>query len=334
MPETFTARLAPRQSALLWLSTMAIVGASIASLAALAASVRTFVTWCRDFVVAPSAGRGAAAIAIAAVLAAVALVSLVRIASFIVAESAATRRLSRAIARKAVPTPGRVAAALAATDGVQCVTVDEAEPYAATVGLFSPRIVVSTGFVRALTLAELRAVIAHEASHAKGLHPLRGVLWEAVRRAFFFLPSLGDVAGHFALDRELSADRAAVGACRSPRPLASALLKAVAPSGLPHGIAAFGNLKPRIEALGGARGTEFKMSVPRASATVAFVSFVVLSLAGTGISPAHASDASSGSCAAAESLPAMSAVNFSPYFSILVPPMSRVDAVQSTEVRP
>lgn len=334
MPETFTARLAPRQSVALWLSTMVLALASLVSLVVLASSVRSFVTWCRDFVVAASAGRGAAAIGIAAVLAVAALVSISRVAALVISEAAASRRLRRALARKAVPTPGRVAASLMAVGGVRCVTVNEAEPYAATVGLLSPRIVVSTGLVRALTLAELRAVIAHEAFHAKGRHPLRGVLWEALRRTLFFLPSLGDVAGHFALARELAADRAAVDACRGSRPLASALLKAVAPAGLPHGVAAFGNLKPRIEALGGARGTEFKMSVPRASATVAFVSFVVLSLAGTGISPARASDAPSGSCAAAESQPAMSAVNFSPYFSILVPPMSRVDAVQSTEVRP
>lgn len=334
MPETFIARLAPRQSVMLWLSTVTLVAASIASLVMLASSARSLVTWCRDFVVAASAGRGAVAISIAVALAVAAVLSLVRIAAFALSEATASRRLSRALARKAVPMPGRVAAALAAAEGVRCVTVDEAEPYAATVGLLRPRIVVSTGLVRSLTLAELRAVIAHEAHHAKERHPLRGLLWEAVRRALFFLPSLGDVAGHFALARELSADRAAVGTCRGSRPLASALLKAVAPAKLPYGVAAFGNLKPRIEALGGVRGTEFRMSVPRASATVAFASFVVLALASTGISPARASDAPTGSCEAAESQPAMSAVNFSPYFSILVPPMSRVDAVQSTEVRP
>lgn len=334
MPETFTARLAPRQSALLWLLTMILAAAAVASLAALASAIGSFVTWCRDFVVAASAGRGAAAIVIAAVLAAAATASVARVIAFVVRESVASRRLARAIARKSVHASGRVAAASDAARGIACVTVEEREPYAATVGIITPRIVISTGLVSALTLSELRAVIAHEAHHARRRHPLRAVLWEAFRRGMFFLPSIGDVARHFALSRELDADRAAVTACGGSRALASALLKAVAPVHLPSGVAAFGNLKPRIEALGGARGTAFIMSVPRASATVAFVSFVVLSLAGTGISPVSAADGATGSCAAAETQPAMSAVNFSPYFSILVPQMSRAEAVQSTEVRP
>src|SRR5688572_24591828 len=112
MPETFTARLAPRQSAMLWLSTMALAVGAVASLAALASSVRSLVTWCRDFVVAASAGKGAAAIIIAGILAFAAVISLLRLAAFVAAEAVASYRLSRAMARKAVPVPGRVAAAL------------------------------------------------------------------------------------------------------------------------------------------------------------------------------------------------------------------------------
>lgn len=338
MPRTFSAKLAPRQSALLWLTSAAAVVAAVAAFASLAASAGSLVVWCRDFVVAASAGRGAAAVMTVAGLGAVALAALANVAAFLVQEAVSARRLSRSTAARAVATPGRVRAALAAVGaGNPCVTVEDDAPFAVTAGIIAPRIVISTGLVSRLTLSELRAVLAHEARHGAARHPLRAVAWESFRRAFFFLPVLTDIARHFSLARELDADRASLRACRGARPLASAMLKAVSsvPGAFPVGAASFGQLQPRINALRGDGGTEFRVSVRRVAATAAFAAALAVAHLSLGSAPAlAAAGADETQCKDAVQQHMMSEIDFTPYFSILVPQMSRVQPVQSMEIRP
>lgn len=233
--------------------------------------------------------------------------------------------------------PGRVSATVASM-GIRetCTVVEDVAPFAVTVGVVSPRIVISTGLVAALTLSELGAVLAHEAHHCRARHPLRAVVWESFRRAFFFLPLLADVSRHFSLARELSADRAAVAACRGTRPLASALFKAVSASheAFPVGTAAFGQLQPRIGALRGDGGTELRVSVKSAVATAAFVTALVGAYLSLGSAPAQAAeDAVETQCKNAVERHMMQTFDLTPYFSILVPQMSRVPPVQSIEIR-
>ncbi len=337
MPKTFTATLAPRQSAALWLTTAAVAAIAAASFAALAASAESLVVWCRDFVVAASAGRGAAAVAVTACLGAVALVAAANVASFLIREAISAVKLARTTASRAVAMPGRVSATVASM-GIRetCTVVEDATPFAVTAGVVSPRIIISTGLIAALTLAELGAVLAHEAHHCRARHPLRAVAWESFRRAFFFLPLLADVSRHFSLARELAADRAAVDACRGTRPLASALLKAVSSphEGLPVGTAAFGQLQPRIGALRGDGGTELRVSVKGAMATAAFVAALVGAYLSLGSAPAMAAeDAAETQCKDAVERHMMESFDLTPYFSILVPQMSRVPPVQSVEIR-
>lgn len=338
MPRTLTAKLAPRQSAALWLMSAAVVAAAVASFASLAGTAESLVVWCRDFVVAASAGRGAAAIMIASVLGATALAAIANVARFAVQEAVSAARLARTTAERAVATPGRVRAALASVGASSpCVTVEDDAPFAVTAGVVAPRIVISTGLVSRLTLSELRAVLAHEARHGSARHPLRAVAWESIRRAFFFLPVLADVARHFSLARELDADRAALRACGGARPLASAMLKAVsaAPAAYPVGAAAFGQLQPRINALRGDGGTELRVSVRRAAATAAFVAALVAAHFGLGPATALAADdATETQCKDAARRQMMTSIDFTPYFSIMVPQMSRVQPVQSMEIRP
>ena len=337
MPKTLTAQLAPRQSAALWLTTMAAIAASFVAIASLATSATTLVTWCRDFVVAATAGRGAVAVALVAVLSVVALAAVLNVVAFVFTETAAAIRLARTLASTAIAVPGRVRAALqAAGVRAECAVVEDATPFAVSIGLRSPRIVVSTGLVAALTLAELKAVLAHEAHRCRERHPFRAILWESLRRAFFFLPIIGDIAGHFSLARELSADRASLAASGGTRALASAMLKAVSamPPRFPRGIAAFGQLLPRISALRGGSGTELKVSFRSAVSTVSvFLLVCVLHIGLGSASASAASDPEGIQCRTAEERP-MSAFTLSPYFSILVPQMSRVQPVQSVEIRP
>ncbi|HTM67807.1 MAG TPA: M56 family metallopeptidase [Candidatus Binatia bacterium] len=336
MPKTLTAQLAPRQSAALWLMTMAALAVAAAAIASLSAAASTLAVWCHDFVVAASAGRAVAAVGIAAALGAAALVAAGNLAVFFAAEAAASVRLSRHLAARAVRMPARVLAA--ADPGVRCDVVEDRAQYAFSIGLLSPRVIVSTGLVSALTLSELRAVLAHEARHCRRRHPLRAVAWEALRRAFFFLPVLGDVAGHFSLSRELDADRAALLLAGGQRALASAMLKTVAaaPFALPSAAAAFGRLRPRIQALKGGAGTELRLSFARFAASAAAVAAIAGLNVAVGSNALAADGPSDLQCRTAEERH-MTAMTFSPYFSILVPrtpQMSRNDAVQSVEVGP
>lgn len=336
MPKTLTAQLEPRQSAALWLLTMAALGTAAAAIVSLSSAASSLAVWCRDFVVAASANRGAAAIVLAAVLGAGALTAAAKLASFVAAELRASLRLSRLLAARAVPASARVLAASPA--GVRCTVVDDDAKYAFSIGLLEPRMVVSTGLVSGLTLAELRAVLAHESRHCAGRHPLRSVAWEALCRAFFFLPVLRDVAGHFALSRELDADRAALGLPGGQRALASAMYKTVAsaPFSLPSAAAAFGRLQPRIAALRGGRGTELRLSLRRAGVSL-FASAAIVALNAFAGSTAFAGGAVADLQCRGADKSGMTAMAFSPYFSILVPrtpQMTSQNAVQSVEVGP
>src|SRR5688572_19379632 len=171
---TLTAQLAPRQSAALWLSTMAAIAIAAAAIASLSASAGSLAVWCRDFIVAATAGRGAAAVALAVLLGAIALAAVGNLAAFFAIETVSAIRLARSLAARAVPVPGRVLAALGGAP-VRCSVAEDVMPFAITVGLSSPRIVVSTGLVSSLTLSELRAVLAHEAHHCLRRDPLRAV---------------------------------------------------------------------------------------------------------------------------------------------------------------
>lgn len=335
---TFTARLSPRDSMLLWLATMGALGAFSVAFLSVVANAQALVTWCQSFVI--------AAVVVAGVLGALAAAASVRVAWFAQRELRASAKLRRELRAHAVPPTGKLQAALAqAAVDAPCQMIDDDSPYAMTVGLFRPRIVISASFVASLTLAELRAVLRHEAFHAGRFHPLRAVAWELLRRVFFFLPSLADVARHFALMRELDADRAATTMHRhgheGVRALASALLKTVAlhrarADSFPATAAPFGHLRARIAALAnGGRAVEFRLSVRRALASVAAVVAVLTLQVSVGASTARAETSGGGQCAAVNAGPPMSELNFSPYFSIRVPQMSPApSAVQSVEIRP
>lgn len=92
-------------------------------------------------------------------------------------------------------------------------------------GVLRPRVYVSTGAVRVLPEAELRAVLAHERHHRDQRDPLRIALGRVVARALFFMPVLARLHARYCGIAELAADDAAVradGGC--PSALASAML--------------------------------------------------------------------------------------------------------------
>lgn len=144
------------------------------------------------------------------------------------AHGARTQWRTRRMLRRLDPRVGPDSKLQAATDAtglagrVDAVASDEL--IALTYGLARPRVLVSQGAVEALTPAELRAVLAHEATHVGRRDPLRLLVAEFASAAFVPFPLVRDVARHVLVATELAADRAAV-ASWGRRALAGGLLK-------------------------------------------------------------------------------------------------------------
>ena len=121
-----------------------------------------------------------------------------------------SRRIVRALPRRGMGPSGAVLFA-------------HARPQAFCAGLLRPRVYISTGAVATLNADELRAVLAHEAHHARVRDPQRVFVVRVVSDALFFLPAARKLAERYADLAEMAADSAAV-RNGGAQPLASALL--------------------------------------------------------------------------------------------------------------
>ena len=108
--------------------------------------------------------------------------------------------------------------------GRTVTVVADARPLAFCGGLLRPGLYVSDAALARLGERELRAVIEHEAHHARRRDPLRLVAAQTAADAFGFLPPLRGLARAEAGLADLAADAAAVAAVGSRAPLASAWL--------------------------------------------------------------------------------------------------------------
>ncbi len=97
-------------------------------------------------------------------------------------------------------------------------------PVALCHGLRRPRLLLSTGAVRGLSVAEVEAVLRHECAHLRRRDPLRLVAARALAAALPAVPLLGAFAATLPAAQELAADRAVLTAIGADA-LAGALLK-------------------------------------------------------------------------------------------------------------
>jgi Zn-dependent protease with chaperone function len=126
-------------------------------------------------------------------------------------------------------------------DGVRVVLVSDPRPLVFCAGLLRPRIYLSDGARRRLGARALRAVLAHEAHHARRRDPLRLLLAGELGR----VPWLAGLARRQESLAELAADVAALRAVDGPGPLAAAMLALSDP--------AVGVAPERVDQLSGAR---------------------------------------------------------------------------------
>lgn len=143
------------------------------------------------------------------------LVVLARAALSARLQVVATRRLLAAL-----PVLGPLSA-----DDRSVLLFRDPAPRAFCAGLLRPRVLLSTGAVRALGERELAAVVAHETHHARRRDPLRLAALRVAVDSLAFLPVVRPLASRYADLLEIDADRAAVDRCAGdPAPLARALL--------------------------------------------------------------------------------------------------------------
>lgn len=167
-------------------------------------------------------------------------------------------------------------------NGGQLAIIRHPAALAMTIGLFRPRIVLSTGLIDALTAAELDAVMAHESCHLKRKHPLAMFVLAIIGRAFWYIPIYRWFKAKYNVMIELAADRYAIRATGGAADLGSAMLvmlKRGPSAAAPIGSVSFADnaINARLKQL---LDPHFKMSfrppvVPCVISAVAFV-YIVL----------------------------------------------------------
>lgn len=135
----------------------------------------------------------------------------------------ATGAAGRALANLAIPPPPalfQVTRPLSLPP-VLCLVSDL--PSALCAGGLHPTIYLSTGLLNQLSGDEIRAVLIHEASHARRRDPVRRMLRRSLASTLFFIPVLRTWTARAAIQDEIRADRDVIHSC-GPEPLARALL--------------------------------------------------------------------------------------------------------------
>ena len=138
----------------------------------------------------------------------------------------ATLGLIRSLLARKIATPQRVAAIAASIDLADRLDiVQDRRPFSFCYWFRSPRICLSTGLIKRLGDAELRAVLHHERYHLRQRDPLRLVIARYFAAGLYVVPVVEELVEYYTVQKEVAADQAAVRAMGGVRELASALFK-------------------------------------------------------------------------------------------------------------
>ncbi|MEK8130788.1 M56 family metallopeptidase [Paenibacillus filicis] len=105
------------------------------------------------------------------------------------------------------------------------IVIAAKQPFALTLGLFRPRIVLSSGLLELLDPSEIEAVYYHERSHRRHRDPLKTFVLLVVSKVMWYVPILDWCSRHYKIAREIIADHEAMTVMGTPASLGSALLK-------------------------------------------------------------------------------------------------------------
>jgi beta-lactamase regulating signal transducer with metallopeptidase domain len=98
-------------------------------------------------------------------------------------------------------------------------------PMAFVMGLWKPRIIISTEMISMLSASELEAVLHHEWYHKKHNDPLKTFMLSLVASVMWYIPILKWCLRNYRMVREVLADHYAITKLGDPIDLGSALLK-------------------------------------------------------------------------------------------------------------
>lgn len=118
------------------------------------------------------------------------------------------QRMSEFARHRLHQVPQRVAA-LCTTHGIdltQLIVVKNTQPLAYAMGMFQPKIVITTGLIKLLTKKELEAVLLHEKYHKVHRHGLVILCAEIISSTLSFFPLLLDILTRMKGTFELAAD--------------------------------------------------------------------------------------------------------------------------------
>lgn len=107
-------------------------------------------------------------------------------------------------------------------------------PIAMTIGLWKPRMILSTGLMDMLEPNELHAVIEHEKCHIRYRDPLSIFLLSMISKSMWYIPIFAWMADKYPIMIELRADKYAITQMKQSAHLGSALLKLLKQAPTPH----------------------------------------------------------------------------------------------------
>jgi len=138
----------------------------------------------------------------------------------------ATLSLIRTLLSRRVTVSRRVGAIAASVDIAGRIdVVRDVRPFSFCYWFRRPRICLSTGLIKRLDDAELRAVLLHERYHLRQRDPLRLVIARYFAAGLYVVPVVEELVEYYTVQKEVAADQAAVRAMGGVRELASALFK-------------------------------------------------------------------------------------------------------------
>jgi hypothetical protein len=140
------------------------------------------------------------------------------------------KKINRLLARRLDRIPQKLLLSSSRQRGAKTslVVVDGEENQAFSFGIFSPKILISTGFIEKLSEKELEAVLLHEYYHLRRRHVPALLAGEVMAAALFFLPVLRDWVRAMRLIFEQEADAYAVSRQKTDLHLQAALAKTTA----------------------------------------------------------------------------------------------------------
>lgn len=109
--------------------------------------------------------------------------------------------------------------------GNEVYVINDSRIFSFCLGFISPKIYLSSAVLIKLNLAEIEAILLHERYHLEHRDPLKILISQNIKRAFFFLPVFKDLNEGYVVGKELAADKKAIAVLGSKGVLIEALFK-------------------------------------------------------------------------------------------------------------